>query len=1184
MSPTPSLLSIIAGARRTVRRDAFIAITAGMMAIIPGALLIAWLTGAPSGASKLPLLIDIAALALALALAFFATRRWLHRINNRNIAAAAESRLGFAEGELQGVIEMQNAVPEGTSKALWERTERRLASRLSTESVNALSGEIGSDIRRRRRHFVTAGVALLLATLAVAFASPERSRAAWSPLLKPVSTLSGPALPPIAVSPGNASVARGSHVDVQIRAPQRAAVVLYYRQQGDVLQEETLVLHETAASFRIRNVDATTRYWVRAPDGAVTDTFRITPADPLLVAALHVEVVYPTYLGRAPEQFDKDVPALELPAGTQLRMAGRATQPLRTIALQHEQDNVALNVAGMTFTGTWTPQSSGVYNWVLNSEPSGGMQPLEISVVGDAAPEVEVTFPGVDTLIAPDLRQMIVADARDDHGIVAAAIVSWRTGRGGVREAPIEQALALEGEVDQKLVRGVLDATARRLLAGDTLSYFVRVTDNSPARKQGVSRVYTLRVPGSDELRERVQSETDDLMKDAGELARAMRELESRTRDLQRKSTTSSARQGQRGSGGSPGNDGKQLSNEQVEQARELMERQQAMTSEMEQLRDRLEAMEQAAERAGLSDPEMQRQLDEMRKLFDQLLSPEMKKQLEEMRKALESLSPEDLQKALEQMAKQQEAMKKQLEQSLEMLRRAATEQELNSLSQQAKELATQQDALADEMKQKEGEQKDNVEKQQDLSKESSKLAEALARLKRKMNEQGENTAAGKTGDAQKQTEEARDAMNDAAKKAQGQNSEAAGKSGEQAADKLNDAAEALDNLRKELSASWKKETQEAVDAATQDAINLAEAQKELLDRMNASAQLGNNQDKQKQEGQQQGGQQQGQQQGSQTGGDKEKGQQEGGKAGQQGAGQKAGKDGQQGSSGQGQPQAGGSMQQMRGDQAALKQGLEQLGKNLSEAGQRSAMVNKDVAAALARAKMSMDQTMRAMQDANSQNPPSKEAEQALNDLNKLALELLKNGQQIEQSQDGSGLQQALEQLQQIAKQQGGLNGKSNSLLPMNLSQQVMSQQMGQLAREQRDIAQKLGGMNKGGARDDLLGRLDELVKEADQLARDLEGGRMNQQTLQRQERLFHKLLDAGKTMERDEVSEERESEAARALPPAVMRALKPGLFDNADKFTTPTAEQLRDLPPAYRKLILEYFERLNRAERQEPR
>jgi hypothetical protein len=93
----------------------------------------------------------------------------------------------------------------------------------------------------------------------------------------------------------------------------------------------------------------------------------------------------------------------------------------------------------------------------------------------------------------------------------------------------------------------------------------------------------------------------------------------------------------------------------------------------------------------------------------------------------------------------------------------------------------------------------------------------------------------------------------------------------------------------------------------------------------------------------------------------------------------------------------------------------------------------------------------------------------------------------------------------------------------------------------------------------------------------------MRPETVQRQERLFHKLLDAGRTMERDEVSEEREAQAARPLPPAVIRALKPGLFDSTDKFEAPTPEQLRDLPPAYRKLILEYFERLNRTG-QEPR
>ncbi len=1176
MSPAPSLAGILSHARRSLRREVLIASAAGVIAVLPAALLLAWLMGAPAERSTTPFVIDVLAIAAVIGVIVFALRRWLASINERNIAAAAETKLGFAQGELQSVIEMQRDVPEGTSRALWQRSERRLADRLARESIDDLSGDMGRGIRRRRRHLVLASAALAGVTTLLAFTTPERSRAAWSPLLKPVSTLAGPKLPPLAVQPGNTRVTRGESVDVQVQAAGREAVILYYRQQGDVLHEETLPIVDGRTSHTISNVDAVVRYWVRAPDGAVTDTFRVTPMDPLLIAALSIDVVYPSYVGRSPEHFEKDVPPLELPIGTQLRINGRATQPVQSVTLDSEHGSIPLKTDGSSFETVWTPTESGTYTWSLNGSSATAMTPLEISVAGDAAPRVEITFPGVDTLISPDLRQVIVADAQDDYGIVAATLVSWRTTHTGQREPPMEQPLLLEGELDQRLVRGVLDATARRLLPGDTLSYFVRVLDNSPAGQAGVSRTYTLRIPGSDELRERVQTETDKLVDDARELARALEQLGSRTRDMQRKATASGARSGQRGTGGTPGRDGQPLSNDQVEQARELMERQQAMSAEMEKLRDRLEAMEQAAERAGLRDPELQKQLEEMRKLFDELLSPEMKKQLEEMRKALENLSPEELERALEQMAQQQEAMKKQLEQSLELLRRAATEQELNALAQQAKELAAQQEALAEQIKKKEGDPAKNTEQQEELARQGNKLSELLQKLSKKMNEQGEQGAAKKTGDAQQQAKEAGEQMSEAAKQAAAQQNAEAAESGEQAADKLNEAAEGLENLRKELSASWKKETQEAVDQATQDAINLAEAQKQLLDRMKAQAQAGNNQQQQQQGGDQQPGAQPGQQQGSQQqGGSKDNGKQQGGNAGEQGAGQKQG--GDQGGAGQ-QGQPGGSRQQMRADQAALKQGLEQLGKNLSEAGQRSAMVNKDVAAALARANMSMDQTLRGMQDDNP-NMPTREAEQTVESLNRLALELLKNGEQIQQSEQGTGLQQALEQLQQLAKQQSGLNGKSNSLLPMNLSQQALAQQMSQLGREQREIAQKLGGMNKGGARDDLLGRLDELVKEADQVARDLEGGRLNAETLRRQEQLFHKMLDAGRTMERDEVSEEREAEAARPLPPAVIRALKPGLFEQGEKFTPPSAEQLRDLPPAYRRMILKYFERLNRVE-----
>jgi chromosome segregation ATPase len=171
-----------------------------------------------------------------------------------------------------------------------------------------------------------------------------------------------------------------------------------------------------------------------------------------------------------------------------------------------------------------------------------------------------------------------------------------------------------------------------------------------------------------------------------------------------------------------------------------------------------------------------------------------------------------------------------------------------------------------------------------------------------------------------------------------------------------------------------------------------------------------------------------------------------------------------------------------------------------------------------------------------------------------------------------------MEQLAQIAQQQGQLNGRSNSLMPLNLQPQAMSQQLNRMAQEQRDIASKLDGVNQSmGRRDDVLGDLDAMAQEAERLARELEGGRLPADVLARQERLFHRLLDAGRTLERDEMSEERRAERPGEYTPSAPPALDAALLDTSVRYRVPTPEELKSLPPAYRKMILEYFERINR-------
>ena len=95
-------------------------------------------------------------------------------------------------------------------------------------------------------------------------------------------------------------------------------------------------------------------------------------------------------------------------------------------------------------------------------------------------------------------------------------------------------------------------------------------------------------------------------------------------------------------------------------------------------------------------------------------------------------------------------------------------------------------------------------------------------------------------------------------------------------------------------------------------------------------------------------------------------------------------------------------------------------------------------------------------------------------------------------------------------------------------------------------------------------------------MAQLLSGGRLDAEVRDRQQRLFHRLLDAGRSLEKEEESDERESEAPGEFERGTVLPL------SADDLATfryqlPSAADLRALSPPERQMVIQYFERLNR-------
>jgi hypothetical protein len=277
----------------------------------------------------------------------------------------------------------------------------------------------------------------------------------------------------------------------------------------------------------------------------------------------------------------------------------------------------------------------------------------------------------------------------------------------------------------------------------------------------------------------------------------------------------------------------------------------------------------------------------------------------------------------------------------------------------------------------------------------------------------------------------------------------------------------------------------------------------------------------------------------------------------------------------------GGELQEMQSEQAAVRQGLQQLGQNLTDADRQTGQIDRATGQALARAMLAMDRVLDGLQSGSPM--PVRQAERAVDALNQLAMALLDTDTRMAGSAGGP-IEEALRLLADMAGDQGALNAQGAAFAPIEVSAPVEAEQLRQLAESQRGIARRIGDVSGlVGGREDVLGRLDQLAGEASAIAQELEGGRLDAETRARQERLFHRLLDAGRSLEREEYSDERAGEAASAVTGATPEQLDPTLLDPTLRYPTPSAEQLRGLSPAYRRLILEYFDRLNRGEPQAP-
>jgi hypothetical protein len=265
-----------------------------------------------------------------------------------------------------------------------------------------------------------------------------------------------------------------------------------------------------------------------------------------------------------------------------------------------------------------------------------------------------------------------------------------------------------------------------------------------------------------------------------------------------------------------------------------------------------------------------------------------------------------------------------------------------------------------------------------------------------------------------------------------------------------------------------------------------------------------------------------------------------------------------------------------RAQQAAVQEGVEKVAEQYRAVSGENALVSPQIAASLETARRQMEQARDAVASAvQSPREAGARAGEAVDALNAAAYQMARARGDVAGAGSGSGLAEAMARMTQMAQQQGQLSQQGASLLPM-VGGGAMQEQIRQLSAQQRALAEQLERLR---AQTQSPGA-GELSDEARDLANQMEAGRLDRRTVERQERLYRRMLDAGRTLQGEQEDEQKERQSTTGsqdsvrLPPA----LRAQLEDGEHQLRLPTWEQLQQLSPEDRRLVMDYFRRLAEA------
>jgi len=911
---------------------------------------------------------------------------------------------------------------------------------------------------------------------------------------------------------------------------------------------------EIPYSAKIKNIDRSLQYYVSTKDVA-SEHYQITVSHEPIVKTFQLQLNYPAYTQRPSQTLEVNTGDLEVLYGTEVVLTGESNKPLTEAHLIFEEsDLVKLEIEAKTqMKGSFIAKEAGTYHIQIQDTDgltNSGPLSYTLNVFKDSSPQVEIIEPGKDLVLDNDMQVKLKVEATDDYGIQALQLVHR------IQKENADDVIVMLKQISSttsppqtsQFLTYSWDIEPIGLFPGEALSYYVQAidTDDVSGPNIGKSRTYTVRFPTLDELYENLAAEQeteqlglDELFDEQTEATGIVDELLDKIRKF-REFTLSD----------------KKLMQQVVESQKEIQRKANELITEMEQTAAEMEKNQ-------LFEPETIQKYQELQELMKEALSEEHQELLKKLSEALAQQQLTEQENAMAEANFNQEQFQQQLERLKSLYEQLIMQQKLEAAAKQAQELAEQQKQLIDSLEdtsvskkteesestnstQAQAEQQeqtnniselnDAAQKEDRIKQESDKLSEKLDTLGNEMSEMAksqENAAPQiqKVADEVKrlnqyaQDQQLSENLQNTSQSLRNAQKRDAQQTGRQAEQTMTELAQGLDNALEFMEGSNAEQALTAMQEAVKSSLYFSHLHEKVINQTNELVTT-NTQDYIASEIRQ--------------------------------------------------------LQQLAAEELSAAKGITQLAEKLWELGKQQMQIDPKIVWRLNATSDALSRAARALEDRETSLALPIQRK-GLADINQAIFDLINAMAQMNQQMGAGGLQDMLEQLQQLAQSQEQLNE-----MAQNLSQQMrergqtpgLQQRLERIAAQQqliREATERLAEITENAA--EMLGSLKNVAEEMAAVEKKLEQGTLNDQVIDQQERILTRMLDSLKSLQKHDVGRRRKAQVAKkpSATPQEVPALHPELLEIVRKLeTTPNAKELENIPFQYREQLRQYFKALS--------